>query len=589
MCGIYGEVCFRRRIDVRGANRAMEALRHRGPDASGIYANDRLVAGHRRLSILDLSSAAEQPMIDSDLGLGIVFNGCIYNFKELRDELRAKGYRFFSTGDTEVILKSYHAWGSRCLQRFKGMFAFALWERESGLVMLARDRLGIKPLYYAETANRFRFASSLPALLAAGDIDTGLDPIALHHFFSFHGAVPAPHTILRGIRKLPPATLLYIHPNGKTRSETYWDFKVEEVAADRAMSEDDWVEALDRALKTSIRRRKTADVPVGVLLSGGVDSSLLVALLAQQQDNPIKTFSVGFDGVDGHQGDEFKYSDIIAAHFATDHQKIRIPPSAVIDALPGAIAAMSEPMVSHDTVAFYLLSEEVSKHVKVALTGQGADEVFAGYSWHPPFFSINDPVDEYKKLYFDWSHEDLKRLFPEHYLDVDYSSDFVERFIEGTRPSAAINSVLALDTKIMMVDDPVKRVDNMTMAFGLEARVPFLDHELVELAARIPARLKVNCGGKYILKEVARKYLSAEIIDRPKGYFPVPALRYIRGPFLEFVQEIFSRTAAVNRGLYRQEMVQKMLKSPEAEMSPKGHSRLWQAALLEGWLQAHGI
>lgn len=589
MCGIYGEVSFRNRIQLAGVGRAMEALRSRGPDSGGLFANDRFIAGHRRLSIIDLSSASEQPMVDSALGLGIVFNGCIYNFKELRSELRSKGYQFFSNGDTEVILKSYHAWGTSCIQRFKGMFAFAIWERDSGRVILVRDRLGIKPLYFSANSDRFRFASSLPALLASGDVDTALDPVGLHHYFSFHSAVPAPHTVLRGVRKLAPASILYLEPDGKTRTETYWDFHVGGVADDRGLSEADWAEAVDDALSASVARRRIADVPVGVLLSGGIDSSLLVALLAQQGHEDIRTFSVGFDSVGGHEGNEFKYSDIVANHFCTNHQQIRIEPNAVIDALPGAITAMSEPMVSHDAVAFYLLSQEVSKHVKVALSGQGADEVFGGYSWHPPFMDVNNAFDEYKRQYFDWSHDDLRRLLCEQRLNDDHSGHLVQRFIEGTQSKVAIDSVLELDTKIMMVDDPVRRVDNMTMAFGLEARVPFLDHELVELAARIPGRLKVDGGGKYILKEAARSYLPAQIIDRPKGYFPVPALRYLRGPFLEFVREIFAQPEAQTRGLFRKNMIDDMLASPEDEMSPKGHSRLWQAALLEGWLQVHAI
>jgi asparagine synthase (glutamine-hydrolysing) len=589
MCGIYGEVSFKNPVDYCGSARALENLRPRGPDAGGVFANDRILLGHRRLSVLDLSSASQQPMIDSELGLGIAFNGCIYNFKELRAELRGKGYRFFSDGDTEVILKSFHAWGPACLQRFKGMFAFALWERESGRVVLVRDRLGIKPLYFSENAERLRFASSLPALLASGDVDTTLDPVALHQFFSFHAAVPAPRTILRGVRKLPPATILYIEPDGQTRSETYWGFNVGELGGDRRLSEAEWVSAVDDALSASVARRTIADVPIGVLLSGGVDSSLIVAMLAQQGHDDIRTFSVGFDRVGDHAGDEFKYSNAVASQFGTKHQQIRIKSDAIIEALPATISAMSEPMVSHDAVAFYLLSQEVSKHVKVALSGQGADEVFGGYSWHPPFLEINDPLAEYKKRYFDWSHDDLAQLLSEQYLDEDHSGQFVEQFMEKAKSGAAIDRVLELDTKIMMVDDPVKRVDNMTMAFGLEARVPFLDHELVELAARIPARLKVESGGKYILKETARRYLSTDIIDRPKGYFPVPSLRYLQGAFLEYVREIFAQPAAITRGLYNRHMVEKMLAAPELEMSPKGHSRLWQAALLEGWLQVHGL
>lgn len=589
MCGICGEISFSGTPDLEGLSRATDALHDRGPDAAGIFAQGHLAFGHRRLSILDLSAASQQPMLDNELGLGIVFNGCIYNFGVIRSELIQRGYRFFSEGDTEVILKSYHAWGAQCVRRFKGMFAFVIWERDSGRVVLARDRLGIKPLYYAEDRNRLRFASTLPALLAAGDVDCALDPVALHNYFSFHAAVPAPRTILRGVRKLPPATILTIERDGRRTSETFWTVHMCEIESDRHMRECDWIEAVDASLRTAVERRCVSDVPVGVLLSGGLDSSLLVALLSELGQNDVLTFSIGFDSVSGHAGDEFHYSDLIARHFGTKHRQIRVDGGRALSALPSAIKAMSEPMVSHDAVAFYLLSEEVSKHVKVVQSGQGADEVFGGYSWYPPFLAANDAPDEYRRRYFDWNQPDLEKLLAASYSGEDASGMFVDRFFSNTRSRVAIDQVLELDTKIMLVDDPVKRVDNMSMAFGLEARVPFLDHDLVELAARIPARLKVSGGGKYVLKQAARRLLPAEVIDRPKGYFPVPALRYLRGPFLDYVRDIFSQAAARERGLYRQEFINHMLADPEAERSPKGHSRLWQAALLEGWLQTHGI
>jgi asparagine synthase (glutamine-hydrolysing) len=329
-------------------------------------------------------------------------------------------------------------------------------------------------------------------------------------------------------------------------------------------------------------------VPLGVLLSGGVDSSLLVALLAETQ-NDLHTFSIGFEAAGSQTGDEFRYSDLISERFATNHHKIKVAGNGVLDALPSAISAMSEPMVSHDCVAFYLLANAVSEKVKVVQCGQGADEIFGGYSWHSPFLEQSAAAQAYKKLYFDWSHTDLAKLISPSYLSEDWSGQFTDNFFSKASSSRAIDQVLEIDTKIMMVDDPVKRVDNMTMAFGLEARVPFLDHELVELAARVPAALKVKNGGKYVLKEAARKWLPSEVVDRPKGYFPVPALRHLQGPFLEYVQYIFANSAARERGLYNLGFVQTMLSHPEREMSPKGHSRLWQAALLEGWLQAHEL
>jgi len=564
-------------------------MRSRGPDAGGFFSQGSLAFGHRRLSILDLAPSSQQPMTDSELGLGVVFNGCIYNFRELRAELEAKGYRFFSKGDTEVILKAYHAWGPDSVTKFKGMFAFAVWERDSGKVFIARDRLGIKPLYYTEGAGFFRFASTLPALLAGGGIDTTLDPVGLHHFFSFHAAVPPPRTILNGVKKLTPGTWMTIDRDGARKTQRYWSFSVGERPTDRRMTEAEWTDAVADAIKTAVDRRRISDVPVGVLLSGGLDSSLIVALLAELGHNDIRTFSVGFESVGEHSGDEFHYSNLIAKHFATRHEQIRVDGRRALEVLPAAIKAMSEPMVSHDSVAFYLLSEEVAKRVKVVQSGQGADEVFGGYSWYPSFLSSNDTAEQYQKSYFDWDHASLSDLLSSDFVSRDHSREFVETFFAQTTATSPVDKALQIDSEIMLVDDPVKRVDNMTMAFGLEARVPFLDHQVVELASRLPAHLKVTGGGKYILKQAARKFVPDEVIDRPKGYFPVPSLRYLRGPFLSYVQDILTSKQARSRGLYRTEFIEHMLRNPDAEMSPKGHSRLWQAALLEAWMQSHAI
>jgi asparagine synthase (glutamine-hydrolysing) len=589
MCGLCGEVRFRGRIDLAANQRMAETLHPRGPDAGGAFAQGNIVFGHRRLSILDLSGASQQPMVDSELGLALVFNGCIYNFRELRRELSAKGYRFFSDGDTEVILKAYHAWGPRCVERFLGMFAFAIWERDSDRVVLVRDRLGIKPLYLADIDNGcgVRFASTLPALLAAGGVDTAIDPASLHNYMSFHAVVPAPRTILKGVRKLPPATILTIEPDGTRREDTYWTVEFGSRPEDRGRTEEDWREAVLASLRTAVERRRIADVPVGVLLSGGLDSSLVVALLKDHPD--LKTFSIGFESVGGVRGDEFQYSDLVAQRFGTEHHRIHIDGARALDAMPGVVKAMSEPMMSHDAIGFYLLAEEVSKHVKVVQSGQGADEIFGGYHWYPRMLQANDPVGEYARVYFDRDHDEMGEALVSRYMNGDYSRDFVDNFFARAGATRAIDKALQIDTQVMLVDDPVKRVDNMTMAWGLEARVPFLDHELVELAARIPAELKVRDGGKSILKDAARAVVPAEVIDRPKGYFPVPALKYLRGPFLAMVRDVLGSRKALERGLFNPNYVERLLADPEGNLTPKGHSKLWQVALLESWLQTHGI
>jgi asparagine synthase (glutamine-hydrolysing) len=597
MCGATGEVRLDRRTpDLAAVSAMAEAMSPRGPDGAGAWSQGRVALGHRRLKIIDLSEAGAQPMVDSDLGLAIAWNGCIYNYKQLRRELAEQhGYRFFSTSDTEVLLKAYHHWGDRFVDRLFGMFAFAIVERDSGRVLLGRDRLGIKPLYITEDANRVRFASSLPALLAGGGIDTRIDPVALHHYLTFHSVVPPPRTILRGVSKIPPATLVAIEPDGRRTEVTYWtpDFSRRDDRKD--WSEKDWEDAVLESLRVAVDRRMVADVPVGCLLSGGVDSSLIVGLLAEAGQKHLSTFSIGFESVGDVEGDEFAWSDIVAARFGTDHHQIRIGTDRMLPALDGAIGAMSEPMVSHDCVAFYLLSQEVAKHVKVVQSGQGADEVFAGYHWYPPMgepaaASLDGSFAAYRGAFFDRDSAGVRDLAAANYItDDDPSGRFVTEHFAREGAQSGVDRALRLDTTVMLVDDPVKRVDNMTMAWGLEGRVPFLDHELVELAATCPPDLKTAQGGKGVLKEAARRVIPSEVIDRPKGYFPVPALTHLEGPYLDLVRDALYAPVAKERGLFRPEAVDALLADPNGRLTPLRGNELWQIALLELWLQRHGI
>src|SRR5271156_4943949 len=495
MCGICGEIRWDgRAADVGAVTRMTGAMISRGPDSEGGGARGRVAFGQRRLSIIDLSAHGAQPMVDSDLGLTLVFNGCIYNYQELRKELQAEGYRFFSTADSEVVIKGFHKWGLRCVDRFKGMFAFAIADRDTGVVTLARDRLGIKPLYLASSPGRLRFASTVRALLRSGGIDTELDRQALHHYMTFHSVVPAPRTIYRGVQKLPPATVRVIQPDGSHTDTVYWNPEFRRDRDKASWSASDWQGALIDALRTGVKRRMVADVPVGVLLSGGIDSSVVVALLAEQGQHGLATFSIGFDSAGGQSGDEYYSSDMVAKAFDTDHHKIHIDNSRLLPALPKTIAAMSEPMVSHDCVAFYLLSEEVSKSIKVVQSGQGADEILAGYFWYPPLANVarEQTTEAYAKVFFDRSHGDvLSILAPEYGIDHDASREFATAHQGALGADSAVDAALRLDTQIMLVDDPVKRVDNMTMAWGLEARGAFLDPHLVALAGTCPPELKL--------------------------------------------------------------------------------------------------
>ncbi len=572
--------------DLAAIERMNEKLRRRGPDHGGSYSDGALGLGHRRLSIIDLSEHAHQPMLDQKLNLALVFNGTIYNYKELRKRLKNLGYQFFSSGDTEVILKAYHAWGEDCVDHLHGMFAFAVWDCQRQRLFMARDRFGIKPLYYTQDNRRLRFASSTQALLAAGGVDTAIDPVALHHQFTLHGVVPAPLTIFRGIRKLAPGHCMVVEAKGTERIRAYWRYPATRPEMPR--SDGEWLEAIHDTLREAVRKRnEIADVPVGVLLSGGLDSSLLVALLAEAGVGDLRTFSVGFEDQPEEKGNEFEYSDPVAEMYDTRHNKFLVPNSEVLKRLPEAVDNMAEPMFGQDAVAFYLLGEQVSRQIKVVQSGQGADEVFGGYFWYPRIMQEHEGAaeDRFARHYFDRDHDEYLRMVAQEYSGPDYTRELIAERLKDTEADTLIDAVFHMDQTMLIVDDPVKRVDNMTMAWGLEARVPFLDHQLVELAARCPPELKLREGGKYPLKAMARGILPDLVIDRPKGYFPMPALKYVRGEFLAFMRDILDSTAARARGVFQQSYIDMLMSAPEMHHTRIRGSKLWHIALFEFWLQ----
>ncbi|BCA28465.1 N-acetylglutaminylglutamine amidotransferase [Metapseudomonas otitidis] len=589
MCGISGELRFDNRpADLAAVERITHHMAPRGPDAWGFHSQGPVALGHRRLKIMDLSDGSAQPMVEPDLGLAISFNGAIYNFPELREELQALGYHFRSSGDTEVLAKAWHAWGKDMLPRLNGMFALAIWEPGSQRLFLARDRLGIKPLYLSCTGERLRFASSLPALLKGSDIDGSLDPEALNHYLSFHAVVPAPRTLVKGIEKLPPATWLMVDAQGNRDQATWWNLAYGHDADEAGLELADWRDRLLASLREAVSIRQRAARDVGVLLSGGVDSSLLVGLLAEAGVKDLLTFSIGFQDAGGERGDEFEYSDLIARHYGTRHHQLRIGEHEIIEQLPAAFRAMSEPMVSHDCIAFYLLSREVSRHCKVVQSGQGADELFGGYHWYPPLVDSRDPFATYRNAFFDRSHAEYRDTVMPAWQTGDLAGDFVREHFARPGADDPVDKALRLDSTVMLVDDPVKRVDNMTMAWGLEARVPFLDYRVAELSARIPSRFKLGDGGKQVLKEVARQVIPHAVIDRPKGYFPVPGLKHLQGRTRDWVRELLLE-GGNDRGLFNRASLERLLAHPEEDLTPLRGSRLWQLAALNLWLNEQGI
>ena len=585
MCGICGQFRFdSENVSSKSLTSMMSKLARRGPDSNGKWLEGKIGFGHQRLSIIDLSSHGNQPMVDDLLKLILVFNGTIYNYKSLRSELIDKGYSFFSHSDTEVIIKAYHYWGEDCVKYLDGMFAFCVWDQSNQKLFIARDRMGIKPLYYNLSNKAFTFASNSQALLTQ-ELDKSVNPLALQQQLSLHGVVPAPNTIINGIQKVKPATAITINTKGLLKEKTYWHPSANR--SERNLSDNEYVEKAHELLTAAVTKRMdAADVPIGVLLSGGLDSSLLVALLKEAGHEDIRTFSIGFEDIDNEAGSEFEYSDQIVSKFKTQHQKYVVSNAEVLPRLSEAVMNMAEPMVGQDAVAFYLLSEQVSKHIKVVLSGQGADEAFAGYFWYPRMATEKgDEIERFSKHYVDRPHEEYLQAVMPTYQGDNHTSNWLNKEFAKTGADSFIDKVFRTDITKLIVDDPVKRVDNMTMAWGLEARVPFLDTELVEWALKMPANLKMKEEGKYPLKKIARELLPSSVIDRKKGYFPMPALKHVQGDFLEFMSDILTSSACLNRGVFDQYYVNKVINSPRDYMTALNGSRLWHLALFEFWMQ----
>ena len=585
MCGICGEM----RFDGDKPNQSkmlnmMDSIAKRGPDHGDEYQYDNIYLGHRRLSVIDISSKSHQPMIDKKTGNAIVFNGVVYNFKELRKLLIKKGYSFSSDGDTEVILKSYDYYGRECVKFFDGVFSFCIFDSETKELFLARDRLGIKPLYYKINKKYFSFSSNTRALIDKND--NQINHKSLHYQFTLHSVVPAPNTIFKNIYKLEPGHSMTISSKGQISKKQY--YSLNDIALNKKIQENEILEESERLLIKSIGKRfYTADVDVGVLLSGGLDSSLIVAMAARSKLSDINTFSIGFPTIDNEVGDEFYYSDIVSKQFNTKHYKYNINQDHLFESLDNVIKEMPEPMFSQDSAAFYLLANEVSKKQKVVLSGQGADELFGGYFWYEKMNDANGSDSErFIGHYFDRSHDDYCNTIRKEYISNNYSEELIERLFAQQRDDISyIDKTLRIDLSTLVVDDPVKRVDSMTMAHGLETRVPFLDIDLVEFMSSIPSTQKLQNSGKYYLKKIAEKYLSKDLIYRDKFYFPVPPLKILEGKFLDYVRSILLSKNCSDRALYNQDNINTLLLNPNSYFTKLNGNKLWHLALLERWFQ----
>lgn len=612
MCGICGIVGF---DDKNLLNKMCDALIHRGPDDSGIFVDSGVGLGHRRLSIIDLKTG-HQPVHNEDESIWIVFNGEIYNFKELRKELEDKGHKFYTYTDTEVIVHSYEEYGDYCAEKFNGDFAFAIWDGSRKKLVLARDPIGVKPLYYTVLDGCFLFSSEIKSLLQYREFDKKLNYNALHRYLTFQ-YTPGPETMIEGIFKLQPGHILW-YTNGLLKISQYWDLNPSETIN----SESYICNTLLKLLKDSISRRLMSDVPLGAYLSGGLDSSVIVGLMSEMVDEPVKTFSVGF-GV-GEPVDELKYAKIVSDNFGTEHREVIIRPDA-FSRLPEIIWHLDEPVSDPAVIPTYFLSEYTKKYVTVVLTGEGGDEVFAGYEKYklnmnierlarfyrkiPSFLSIPavnackmlSPEESMVKRQCqfilesgeaDYNYVKSTQVFSEADKDDLYSDSLrqlrKDELVKVVRPhfqkmhkQGFLAQMRYADIKTWLPDDLLMKVDKTTMAHGVEARVPLLDKEIVGFSFGIPAGLKLNgATGKYIFRKLAGSFLPKEITERRKHGFTVPINQWLDGELKDIVSQMLSESS-VHREYFRYKYIQNMLtnKTSKQDYSHK----LWALLTFEIW------
>ena len=618
MCGIAGLIHADHRPVDRERVAAMGArLQHRGPDDAGVYVKGAAGLAHQRLSILDLSPAGHQPMANEDGSIWIVFNGEIYNYQELRQSL-GPSHSLRSRTDTEVILHLYEDHGADCVSLLRGMFAFAIWDECTRRLVLARDRLGKKPLFYEVDGQGLAFASELKALLV-GRRRPAIDPVALHHYLTFQ-YVPAPLTIFQGIRKLPPGHVA-IFEGGKVSESAYWSLSYDSKGPSR--SDREYLDEFEARLTEAVKLRLVSDVPLGAFLSGGVDSSSVVAVMSRLSSEPVKTFSIGFKE---RQYNELPYARRVAELFGTDHHEFVVEPSA-LEILPALVRVYDEPFADSSAIPTYYVSQLSRQFVTVVLNGDGGDELLAGY----PRYRV-EPVDRWTARHLGTGARErllhallpwlprgaglrgrLTRLlapFSRTYLGricyfspeekaALYTEDFhasmgghdskslLEEWFDEARATELLDRLLGVDSRSYLPDDLLVKVDRASMAHSLEARSPFLDHELVEFAASLPVSLKVRHGeAKYLLKATMRGTLPDEILDRPKMGFGVPIDRWFRDDCREFVREILLAPRALQRGYFKAGVIERMLDDHQTGRVDYAY-RLYALLMLELWHQEY--
>ena len=643
MCGIAGIVAARLgspAVDLAERVRLMAGcLRHRGPDDDGVWidAEAGVALGHRRLSIIDLSSAGHQPMISADGRYVISYNGEVYSHSEIRADLEARGCCFRGHSDTEVILESISAFGLHTtLQRMIGMFAISVWDRKHRSLHLVRDRLGIKPLYWAKFGELFLFGSELKALRAHPGWTPRINRAAVALFLR-HNCVPAPHTIYEGVHKLEPGTILTVAPGGEPRLEHFWNAR--EVAGagvtDQLTGSDaELTDRLEQLLQDAVRRRMIADVPLGAFLSGGIDSSTVAALMQAVNAGPVKTFSIGFEST---AYDEAPYARAVAQHLKTEHTELTVTARDALDVIPRLPEMYDEPFADASQIPTYLVSAMTRRHVTVALSGDGGDEVFAGYNryqlaagpWRglnrlPPsirkalaaglatlspdrlsrlvsmlprrlqpiltgdklhklasLLRIDDRDSIYRHLVTHWNPADLMPGVNEPrglIWDKSVETDFPE----------LLEQMQFLDLATYLPDDILTKLDRASMAVALEARVPLLDHRVVEFAWRLPRRAKFRRGtSKWLLRQVLHRHVPPHLVERPKMGFAVPLGEWLRGPLRDWTEGLLDERRLREAGLVNAACVRQVWSD---HLAGRGNWQypLWDVLMLETWRERWG-
>lgn len=625
MCGIVGVVGPR--ANRKLAEEMCAQVYHRGPDSDGFFLRPGVALGMRRLSIIDLAGG-DQPIHNENRTIWTVFNGEIYNFQSLRKDLKARGHRFYTNGDTELLVHCYEEYGQDLCARLRGMFAFALWNEPDSELMLGRDRIGKKPLYYTQLGDSLLFASEIKALLCCPDVSREIDPVSCNQFFTL-GYVPGPRTMFLGIWKLLPGHELTFS-NGRLVTREYWDLSSEQPNVPRSEKEGEWLEWLDHTLQEAVRLRLVSDVPLGAFLSGGLDSSIIVALMRRYVTGPLKTFSVAFD--EAGEYDERQHALTVANHFGVDHHEV-VAKSSPPDLLTKVVWHLDEPIADPAAVPTFLLSEFARQHVKVVLTGEGADELFAGYGQYSYVQWLNElqghlprpllglgrlllPIVpegrlgvwpergrkvllglvyplarsyiQYGQLMAGYQRDGLYSRQLKQFLEIDPQAARDPRVDYFSRVSnrTAVNQALYVDTKAWLPDELLMKVDKMSMANSLEARAPYLDHELVAGTFQMSDKWKVRKGVfKYLLRRFARTVLPEAIWRRPKHAFSVPYREWFTGPLKPFVYDVLNPKGIQAHGLLNSNNVQSQLRGyfEGGRQGAKETRALWALVCFQLW------